>query len=204
MRATVVEAENVPESMSQLREAKASDQAQINSELKAASDFRRTAPCNTVPVEAARLVIERVAKQENFDFRVPKVQPHNLKNQPTERERKILEFFESNNASEFTEVSEANNELIYARPIRLTQDCLVCHGNPSTSLACNGRDPLGFPIENWNAGEVHGAFVFKAKLDRVDKVAQAGMLQTMMWTLPPTVAIGFGFLWFCRREVISP
>ncbi|MCX6610734.1 MAG: methyl-accepting chemotaxis protein [Acidobacteria bacterium] len=204
MRAAVVEAENVRESMSQLREAKAFDQGHIDAELKSASDFRKTAAYNTVPVVAAWRAIQRVADQENFEFRVPKVQPRNPKNQPTDKEREILNFLESSNAAEFTEVSEQSNELIYARPIRLTRDCLICHGNPASSLAGNGRDPLGFPMENWNAGEVHGAFILKAKLDRVDKVVQAGMLQTMMWTIPLAIAIGLAFLWFCRREVISP
>ncbi len=204
MRAAVVEAENVRESMSQLREAKAFDQAHIDAELKSASDFRKTSAYNTVPVVAAWRAIERVAKQEDFEFRVPKMQPRNPKNQPSEKEREILNFLESSNAAEFTEVSEASNELIYARPIRLTQDCLVCHGNPASSLAGNGRDPLGFPMENWNAGEVHGAFILKAKLDRVDKVVQAGMLQTLIWTIPLTIVIGLAFLWFCRREIIAP
>jgi methyl-accepting chemotaxis protein len=204
MRSAVVEAENVRESISQLREAKAFDLAHIDAELKSASDFRKTSAYNTVPVVAAWRAIERVAKQEDFEFRVPKIQPRNPKNQPTDKEREILNFLESSNAAEYTEVSEQNNELIYARPIRLTQDCLICHGNPASSLTGNGRDPLGFPMENWNAGEMHGAFILKAKLDRVDKVVQAGMLQTMLWTIPLTTIVALAFLWFCRREIIAP
>ena len=204
MRATVVEAESVRESISQLMDAKAFDQTRLAAELKAASDFRATSAYNTVPVVAAWRAIERVAKQENFEFRVPRIQPRNPKNQPTEKELEILKFFETSNASEFTEVSEKNNELIYARPIRLTQDCLICHGDPAKSASGNGRDPLGFQMENWNAGEVHGAFVLKAKLDRVDKVVQAGMLKTLMWTLLLIILIGYAFYWFCRRQIVSP
>jgi methyl-accepting chemotaxis protein len=51
---------------------------------------------------------------------------------------------------------------------------------------------------------MHGAFILKAKLDRVDKVVQAGMLQTMLWTIPLTTIVALAFLWFCRREIIAP
>ncbi len=41
----------------------------------------------------------------------------------------------------------------FFRAIRLTEDCLSCHGSPRGE-----RDWLGFEKEGWKAGEVHGAF----------------------------------------------
>lgn len=204
MRGAVIEAEHVRESMSRLGQAKAFDQTRIAAELKTTSDIRQTAAYNTVPVVAAWRAIERVAAQENFEFRIPKFQPRNPKNQPTPKEAEILASLESSQAAELTLIDEASNQLIYARPIRLTQDCLICHGDPKTSPTQNGLDPIGQPMENWRAGEIHGAFVLKAKLDRIDKVVQAGMLQTALWTLPLAALIAAAFLLFCRREVIAP
>jgi methyl-accepting chemotaxis protein len=59
-------------------------------------------------------------------------------------------------------------------------------------------------MENWNTGEIHGAFVLKAKLDRIDKVVQASMFKTMMWTLLLAIVIGFAFSWFCQNQIVSP
>jgi len=204
MRAAILEAEHVRESISQLRESKVFDQARLGEELKQASDFRQTGAYNTVPVVAAWRAIEQVAKQEGYQFRVPKFQPRNPRNQPDAKETEILRMLESEGLAEYTEVSEANNELIYARPIRLTQDCLVCHGSPAQSASGDGRDVLGFAMEDWHAGEVHGAFVLKSKLDRIDEVVASGMWQTIVWLLPLASAIGLAFLWFCRHDIIHP
>jgi methyl-accepting chemotaxis protein len=50
----------------------------------------------------------------------------------------------------------------YFRPIRLTDECLLCHGDPQTSKANwgndKGLDPTGVRMEGWKVGEVHGAF----------------------------------------------
>jgi methyl-accepting chemotaxis protein len=204
MRAAVLEAEQVRESISQLREAQAFDQARLTAELKASSDFRATGVYNTVPVVAAWRAIEKVAIQEKFSFRVPKFQPRNPRNTPDAMESEILRLFESSTATEYTAVSHETNELIYARPIRLTHDCLVCHGDPATSPTKDGRDALGFPMENWRAGEVHGAFVLRASLDRVDRVVTAGLWNTVVWLIPVAALVGFGFFWFCRRQIIAP
>lgn len=59
-------------------------------------------------------------------------------------------------------------------------------------------------MENWKAGEVHGAFVLKAKLNRVDKVVAAAFLQTLIWIIPLTVLIGVGFYLLVRKYIVRP
>jgi hypothetical protein len=81
---------------------------------------------------------------------------------------------ENENTAEYFVVEEKTNEMVYARPIELTADCLVCHGDPATSASKNGKDLLGFRMEGWHAGDIHGAFVLRAKLDRVDAVVKGG------------------------------
>jgi methyl-accepting chemotaxis protein len=158
----------------------------------------------TVPVVSAWQGVEKVAAEKGYEFRIPKNQPRNPKNQPTAEEAAILERFESGAAQEYFEVDEAHNQIIYARPIRLSEDCLVWHGARATSLTHDGRDMLGFKMEDWKSGQVHGAFLLRAKLDQVDGLTKAGMTTTALWTFPIAAMICFGFFWFARTKIIGP
>ncbi|MCX6591125.1 MAG: methyl-accepting chemotaxis protein [Acidobacteria bacterium] len=204
MRTAILEAENVRESISGLRQANVFNQERMIEEIKTASDFRTTGAYQTVPVVAAWRAIEKVAAQEGYQFRIPKNSPRNPKNQPTAEESAWLSAFESGRLAEVFEVNSARNEIVYARPIKLTADCLSCHGDPGSSITKDGRDVLGFQMENWKAGEVHGAFVLKSSLDRVDQVVQAGMLKTVMWVLPVTGIVCGILIWLSRRSIINP
>ncbi len=99
--------------------------------------------------------------------------------------------------------------IVYARPIRLTSDCLTCHGDPANSATHDGKDPLGFQMENWKAGEIHGAFMLTAHLDQVDHVASAkaqaaAFRTTLLWMLPTALLIGFACFWYSRGSIVKP
>jgi methyl-accepting chemotaxis protein len=204
MRGALVEAENVRQSMSNLGTLGAFDYTKMKKDADRASDLRATALYGTVPVVSAWKAIERVAAEEHYDFRIPKFQPRNPANQPSPDEAKILKHFETSNAPEYFQVDEANNQIVYARPIRLTADCMGCHGDPRNSPTHDGKDIVGFAMEGWHEGEIHGAFVLKAKLDRVDKTVQASMGSTLLWILPLGFAIAAGFYWIIRVAVLKP
>ena len=58
---------------------------------------------------------------------------------------------------------------------------------------------LGFPMENSHAGDQHGMFLLRAKLDRVDSVVHASLLQALFWILPLALAIGAGVYYLLSR-----
>ena len=200
MRSAVIEAENIRESMSWLRQAGAIQARAVNT----GESMEKSAAYRTVPVVAAWTSIAKVAAAEKFEFRVPKFQPRNPKTQPTAAEGKILKDFETSRAEEYFEVDESNNRIVYARPIRLTEDCLACHGDPAMSAAKNGKDALGFQMEGWKTGELHGAFVLIAGLDRVDTVVRAGMLKTVLWIAPLTALVCLAFWKFLAIQFVTP
>jgi len=204
MRGMLLEAENVRSSISTLNTAKAFDSTRLGEELKHTRDIRSTSLYMTVPVVSAWRAIEHVATAEGYEFRVPKFQPRNPKNMPSGEEARILRSFEDGRAAEFFEIDKASGVMTYARPIRLTEDCLACHGDPKNSPTGDGKDILGFQMENWRAGEVHGAFILKAKMDAVDAVIRAGILSTVSWTAPVALAIAGLFLWLTRHGVVRP
>ncbi len=204
MRAAVVEAENVRESISRLGQGGAFDRKKLFEEYKASGDLRGSTLYRTIPVVAAWEAIEQAARQAGYEFRVPKNQARNPKNNPTPAEQEILRLLEKGDLPEYVKVDHAANEILYARPIKLTSDCLACHGDPATSPTKDGKDLLGFTMENWKTGEVHGAFILKSSLAPVEAVVMQGMIRSLSWVLPVTLGVGLGFYFMNRRYIVRP
>jgi methyl-accepting chemotaxis protein len=204
MRATLLEAENIREANSNLVTRQAFAYDRLVPAAKRGSNFRETTLYQTVPVVSAWKAIERSASELGYEFRIPKFQPRNPKNEPTPEEAVILRQFEDRNLQDYFLVDDSHNQIVYGRPIRLTEDCLLCHGSPAASPTHDGRDMLGFPMEDWKSGQVHGAFVLKASLDKVDKITSASLANTAAWVSAVAVVIGIGFYWLVRTKIVRP
>ncbi len=204
MRVAILQAESTRETISALNRRGAFDQKSLLEEYKKGGDLRSSTLYKTVPVVAAWTSIEEAAQREHFEFRIAKNLARNPKNLPTPEEQEILKLLEAGNTEEYFKVDAANNSIVYARPIVLSSDCLQCHGDPKNSPSGDGKDMLGYAMENWNAGEVHGAFILRSKLDHVDAVVRAGMNNTMVWLIPLTAAIALGFYFFIRLQINRP
>jgi methyl-accepting chemotaxis protein len=116
----------------------------------------------TVPVISAIRTMEKEADKLGYEFRVPKESPRNPVNQPTDDELTVLKKLKSDDLDEYHAIKVADGVIEYYRSIRLTDECLWCHGDPRLSETLWGRsdgtDPTGSKMEGWNAGEIHGAF----------------------------------------------
>ncbi|MCE5273473.1 methyl-accepting chemotaxis protein [bacterium] len=104
-----------------------------------------------IPIITAINAARKNAEEAGYTFRVPKEQPRNPANEPDEMERKVLNELKSSNVPELA--IEDKENVHYFRPIRLTRECLMCHGDPKGEL-----DPVGGVKEGWKEGEIHGAF----------------------------------------------
>jgi methyl-accepting chemotaxis protein len=118
-----------------------------------------------IPVFSSIHTMRKKAKELGFRFRVPKINPRNKKNAPDLMEQYFLKKLKKENLDEYFEVDlDFYKELRYFRSVRLTKDCLICHGNPALSRELwgrnDGKDPTGGIMENWKEGEIHGAFEF--------------------------------------------
>jgi methyl-accepting chemotaxis protein len=133
-----------------------------------------------VPVVTAWKAAMAKAKEGGYEFRVPKEQPRNPQNQPDELEARALRALAADAAlPEYFEVDKSRNAVRYFRPIRLTPECLLCHGDPAKSKELwgndRGQDPTGGPMEGWKEGELHGAFEVVQSLDEADARAAASL-----------------------------
>jgi len=135
----------------------------------------------TVPIFSAMEVANKRSAELDMEFKVPKHQPRNPKNQPDEFESNILAKLEKENLNEYWAIDEETNRLRYFRPIKLTEECLTCHGDPKKSFEywgnTNGRDITGAKMENWKVGEMHGAFELKMDMAPVQSaVAEKSLI----------------------------
>lgn len=112
MRATLLEAENVRESMSGLTRRGSFDEAKLAKEIEAIKDLRLTTVEETVPMVAAWRAAEQSASLQGFEFRVMRSKLWNPANAPNEREW----------------------------PVTMTQDCLACHGDVAMNGKGDGKD----------------------------------------------------------------
>lgn len=125
-----------------------------------------------VPIYAAMLIGADESDKENYKFRIFSNEPRNKKNTATAEEMKIFgKFLADPTLKEF--VTEANNIITVYRPIRLVESygCLGCHGDPSTSPWENGKDILGYPMEDWKDGKLHGVFAVSNDVETIKKAA---------------------------------
>jgi methyl-accepting chemotaxis protein len=121
----------------------------------------------TVPIVGAMKVMEMKSEEAGLKFKVPKVSPRNPKNAPDELDLKALAELDKldkggKTTPEYVIHDTKAGQLRYYKSVRLSQMCETCHGDPSTSQELwgnsQGLDPTGVKMENWRAGQLHGAF----------------------------------------------
>jgi methyl-accepting chemotaxis protein len=156
----------------------------------------RKALMQAVPVVTAMEVASKNADEGQYSFRVPKFQPRNPANEPKGIEIEALKKLESGQLNEYVKIEKGN--IHYFKPIRLSEDCLLCHGEPAGSL-----DPMGGVKEGWKVGEVHGAFEIVSSLKEAAAAQAKAMRNVILSALALMASLGFA-LFFLIRAVMKP
>jgi methyl-accepting chemotaxis protein len=155
-----------------------------------------------VPVVVAWTVAREYAESQGMKFSTPCLTPRNPRNMASGFESEALRAFVQNPAlKEYyrRETSDGKALMRYAQPVRLTEDCLFCHGDP-----VGAKDPFGYQKEGMKVGDLKGAFVVTAPLDELTKTARANSLALLLVTLCTLLgAVGVVFL-VVRRLVVKP
>ncbi len=201
MRGIVVSAESTRAAVASMNTGGSFDRKSLLDEYRKKADFRQTRLYDTIPVVAAWKAIQQVADKEGYEFRTPSFNPRNAKNTPDPQEAAILGKMAKENLPDYFEVDSARNQIIYARPIHLTEDCMMCHGDPAGRKG--GKDALGFQMEGWRVGEGHGAFLLRARMEPVDRQVRAGMWKSAAWLVPIALIIGL-CAYLIARQISGP
>jgi methyl-accepting chemotaxis protein len=147
----------------------------------------------TVPIFSAMDVANKKSAELDMEFRVPKESPRNSPNESDNYERKVLLKLKNENLDEYWAIDEETNRLRYFRPVKLTEECLTCHGDPNKSFEywgnTEGKDITGARMENWNVGEMHGAFELK-----MDMAPGQSVVVEKSIVIALIMGIGVGFI----------
>jgi methyl-accepting chemotaxis protein len=114
-------------------------------------DIPRDQLLEAVPVVTAMRMAAQNAEAMGYRFKAPKNSPRNPANAPDAVEQAVLDEFQRLGLKE--KIIVEADQIRYLRPVRLTEECLYCHGYPQGQ-----PDAVGGVKEGWKAGEVHGAF----------------------------------------------
>jgi methyl-accepting chemotaxis protein len=159
----------------------------------------------TVPIVASWLSAEAAARRAGFTFEVGaprKNQIRNPKHQLGPEFEPMYAAFEAGEAEVFTR-DAATGELLLARPVKIRESCLGCHGDPANSPTKDGKDILGFPMERQSVGQLAGAFVLRAPITADARVLSTAGSMALVGLFVLLGAAG-GFFVFNRRVIVRP
>ena len=155
-----------------------------------------------VPVVVSWKVAQQYSQQAGMEFRTPSLRPRNPKNAADAFEREALSKFQEDPSLKeyYARATENGHEwLRYAQPVRLTQDCLVCHGDPAGT-----KDPFGNIKEGMKAGDLRGAFELKAPVDELVANASSNFRMLFLTNLFTLLAAAGAVAFVVRATVIKP
>ncbi len=150
-----------------------------------------------VPVVTAMQTAATNAEKSGYTFRAPKISPRNPKNEPTPAELEVLKELEAGNLEE--KILITDKEIRYFKPIRLTRDCLFCHGDPKGK-----KDPTGGTMEGWKEGEIHGAFEIISSLDEANREVTRARISVLLWTVGILSLIAVTVWLLLEKSVVRP
>lgn len=165
--------------------------------IKPFSELNRSNILEAVPVITAINMAKTNADKAGYTFRVPKFSPRNPDNEPTELEAAILNEIKDQNLEEKIVVEE--DQIRYFKPVRLTKECLFCHGDPKGK-----QDPTGGILEGWKEGEIHGAFEIIGSLTEAKQAVWEAKLSIAIWTALILVLITLVVWFLVKISVIKP
>ncbi len=164
---------------------------------------------STVPIVVAWNVIRANAGDNGYSLRIPRKGARNPDNEPDAIEADVLEYFATHpEAQDYQVLDEETNSMRYFRPVRLQAQCLICHGDPEQSRELwgreDGRDILGYPMENEKVGDLHGAFEIVTPLDDADAVIAANVAKALGLLGGAALVVALGLFLATKRLVVDP
>jgi len=155
-----------------------------------------------VPVVVAWKVAQQYAESAGMEFKTPSPHPRDPHNAADEFETRALnQFQEHPDLKEYSERAMDNGRewMRYAQPVRVTQDCLFCHGDPAGS-----KDPFGYTKEGMKAGDLRAAFTVKAPVDELVANASSNSRMLLLTSLFSLIAACIAVIFVISRTVIRP
>jgi methyl-accepting chemotaxis protein len=169
-------------------------------------DEQKLKVLKSVPIFAAMQIGEKGAEEEHYQFRIASDHPRGKKNEADDREKALIEKFRVDpKLKEHVEVTPDGKFLKVTRPIRISekQGCLLCHGRPDTSPWKNGKDILGYEMENMKDGDIRGTFSIISSLEPVKTSVRDSVIDIIKWGFLITILAMVAAFLIIRRPIES-
>lgn len=158
----------------------------------------------SVPIYAAFQIGKEGAEKDSYQFRVASDNPRNKEYQATLAEQDIIAKFRADSTlKEVISKSPDGRTISITVPVRIAEqrNCLVCHGNPSTSPWGNEHDILGYKMENMKEGDLKGSFTIIASLEPVKAAVAASTRDMIIFGIFATLVSLVAAYFFIRRPI---
>jgi len=214
--AVVGAAEEAREHVALLHEQGAIDLPKLLEEargvIRNGGDYRSTAAFNAVPIIVAIEAAKGAARSANLEFTVTARGARNRAYDPANdpaggafRSALLADLTkqaQSGGSPQLWRIDEANDTMVFQHAIELNESCLACHGDPAHSKTGDGKDVLGFQMENRHAGDVHGAFEVRTPLGSIRAQAREAAVGAALMGLV-FGAVGLTAVFFLMRRFVA-
>jgi len=171
------------------------------------SKLRQTTYYNTIPVVSAFNVALKGSEESHFKFKPTRFDARNPDFNPvSDVEKNLLRELKSSPSGEVKQIDDEANVFRYMRAVKLTKDCLICHGkaNDDPSRPNTDIDPIGFRKDGKQVGDMHGAFQIIIDLGPLDEQMRSATMMAVVTTII-VILISCGLVvLFLRKTVFKP
>ncbi len=187
--------------------------AEAQDDLAKGKHYSDTRLFKSVPVVVGMMTAQRAASNyKQFDFHVVAFNPRDKKHEPEKgsfREQLLRDLESQVKSGGPTTISRNNtdtNTMHFMRAIKLDATCMMCHGKPGNEWDTDGdgKDALGFAMESWNVGDMHGAYEMQIGLSMIDDQMASTFKTGMMFSVPMLAVAIVGFMWMTRTTITGP
>ncbi|MBL9147984.1 MAG: methyl-accepting chemotaxis protein [Phycisphaerae bacterium] len=166
----------------------------------------------TVPVVVGWTAAMNAAKKEGIDFAIVAFNARNKEHLPQAGSfrEEMLRDLETQVAAggnrQLARIDHDGNAYHYMRSIVLEESCLACHGAPGgpQDPDKDGKDCLGFPMEGWKVGQMHGAYEVILPLAPMEASVTSFITRGIGWSIPIMALVLLGFAYLLNRSVKRP
>ena len=165
---------------------------ELKGDLAAGKAVKDTRFFKTIPVVAGWTAAQEAAQREKIEFHISSFNSRNKDHEPVAGSfdekllRQLTEQAAAGKGDLVQAVNPTDNTLHVMRAIRLTENCLMCHGSPGSQWDLNkdGKDLTGSRMEGWKTGDMHGSYHIVMPLAPVGQQVMAFILNGLFWTVP--------------------
>ncbi len=190
--------------------------SEAHEQIDNGTHYSKTRYFASIPVIVGWAAGANAAEKEGLEFKVVSLEARNPDNAPAaggfrdEMIKDLTEVYKRDGTTQMSRINEETNTMHYMRAISLDESCMACHGDPAkydqrdADGEFDGKDALGFRMESWTPGYMHGAYELQMPLSIVDAKVAGFFQRGMMFTVPLLIVAGLGLVFLLRGMLTRP